>query len=370
MKIAIDARIIRSGTGRYIRELVANLEQIDHANDYLILVRRADLHYYQPRNPRFRLVEADFADYSWQEQWQFNQLLRSLNVDLVHFCMPQQPLLYTKPAVTTVHDLNLLRITTNDSMGWLELRVKQLVFRALLWTVARRAQRLITPSHFTEADLQRFAHVAADKIIVTYEGGVTPAVRTQPLPTYQNVPFIMYLGRAEAYKNNRALIEAHQNLLTTYPDLRLAIVGAIDDLRQADMAWVTARGYKNVDFTGFVSDEQQAWLYANCRAYVMPSLMEGFGLPALEAMAGGAAVVSSNTTASPEILGDAAHYFDPHKTGDLARAITDVLADEALRRRLITKGATQAKKYSWRRMAEQTLAIYSDVFTTISKKPD
>jgi glycosyltransferase involved in cell wall biosynthesis len=116
-----------------------------------------------------------------------------------------------------------------------------------------------------------------------------------------------------------------------------------------------------VIFTGFVSEGELRWLYENCSAYIFPSLSEGFGLPGLEAMMHGAPVVSSNATCLPETHGDAAHYFDPLDTEDIAKKISEVLDDIKLRKELIEKGKKQAAKYSWRRMAEQTLAVYNKV---------
>ena len=157
------------------------------------------------------------------------------------------------------------------------------------------------------------------------------------------------------------MIEAHQQLLRTKPELKLLIVGAIDSLRQSDIDWVKKQGYKNVDFLGWLSDEEAAWLYARALAYVAPSYMEGFGLPALEAMYQGAPVVSANTTCSPEVFGNAAHYFDPFSVSDMTSAINDVITNEALRKKLIAHGRTQVKKYSWQRMAEKTHEIYLQI---------
>ena len=89
--------------------------------------------------------------------------------------------------------------------------------------------------------------------------------------------------------------------------------------------------------------------------------MEGFGLPGLEAMGYGAPVVSSNATCLPEVYGDAAHYFNPEQTDDIAKAISEVLSDEEVRTQLIKNGYNQVKKYSWKKMAEQTHAIYLKV---------
>jgi glycosyltransferase involved in cell wall biosynthesis len=99
-------------------------------------------------------------------------------------------------------------------------------------------------------------------------------------------------------------------------------------------------------------------MYENCVAYVFPSLSEGFGLPGLEAMAHGAPVISSNATCLPEVYGDAAYYFYPYHTKEIANAIEEVVNNKKLRDELVVKGKVQVKKYSWRRMAEQTLEVY------------
>lgn len=357
--IVIDARKIKSSTGRYVLELCKNLESIDTNNHYKVIVLPDEVDYYQPTNPNFTVITSPHKHYTFAEQLGFNRFLRSLKPDLVHFYMPQQPLLYTRPAITTVHDLNLLRITDND-MGAMERFIKKKIFAGLLWIVAHRTRHIITPTQFTKDDLVKWAHIPAQKVTVTHLG-VYDLKRTKPVPHYKNVPFFIYLGRAEPYKNNRRMIEAHQKLLRTNPELKMVIVGAIDDLRKADMAWVKERGYKNVDFLGWLSDEEAAWLYEHSVAYVGPSYMEGFGLPALEAMTHGAPVVSANTTCSPEVFGQAAHYFDPLDVDDMARAMNDVLTNNELRENLIQVGKIQVQKYSWRRMAEKTLTIYNNI---------
>jgi glycosyltransferase involved in cell wall biosynthesis len=367
-RIAIDARVINSGTGRYIERLLHYLEEIDQQNEYLVLVRKNDLSYYQPKNPHFQIVEADFADYSLAEQWQFATLLNKLQPDLVHFCMPQQPLRYRGRGVTTIHDLNLLRITSNDDMNPVELRVKKLIFRFLLHRVAHRTAHILTPSQFTKNDLLHFHPMAADKVTVTYESADKVNAKPQPVSAYAHVPFIMYVGRAEPYKNNRGIIAAHQLLLKSNPELRLVIVGRKDVLRQADMRWVEKHGYKNIDFLGFVEDAELAWLYQHCATYVFASFMEGFGLPGLEAMAYGAPVASSNATCLPEVLGEAALYFDPSKPTEIAAAITKIMSDNQLRESLIQQGFQQHAKYSWRRMAEQTYKVYKKALSEKEQK--
>ncbi len=353
--IVIDARKMKSTTGRVVEELVRKFDETDRAHTYKVLVYPEELDYYTPVHPNIQMIAADFKHYTFGEQIGLALLLYKLRPDIVFFHMPQQPLLYFGKSVTLVHDLNLLRITAND-MGPVELVVKKAIFTLLLWIIAARATHIITPTKFTKDDLVAFSRISPKKVTVAYNGMIDVGAPV-PVPAFKNKRFIVYLGRAEPYKNNRRLIEAHQRLLTLYPDLHLIIVGGIDDLRKADMAWVKQQKYRHVHFLGYLSDEEAAWLYQRCEAFVQPSLMEGFGMPVLEAMQQGAPVASTNATCCPEVYGDAAHYFDPLSTDDIERAINDILSDTKLRQSLIDKGKEQAKKYSWVRQAEQVLTV-------------
>ncbi|NTW61159.1 glycosyltransferase family 1 protein, partial [Candidatus Saccharibacteria bacterium] len=116
--IVIDARIINSSTGTYVERLLSNLEKIDNNNQYTILVPTKDLNYWQPTNPNFKVIAADFANYSLSEQIRLKKLLDQIKPDLVHFCMPQQPVFYKGNHVTTFHDLTLLK-TYNSDKNWL-----------------------------------------------------------------------------------------------------------------------------------------------------------------------------------------------------------------------------------------------------------
>jgi len=116
--------------------------------------------------------------------------------------------------------------------------------------------------------------------------------------------------------------------------------------------------------TGFIQEDELPTAYAGALAYVIPSLSEGFGLPPLEAMACGTPVISSNVSCMPEILGQAPLYFDPYNIEDIEKAIEKVTGDDKLRAELSKKGLEQAKKYDWKRTAEQTLEVYKEVLGT------
>ncbi len=360
MHIAIDARIVNTSTGRYVERLLTYLEKQDTSeHTFSILVPSKDINYWQPTKKNFTIVPADYHWYTMEEQVGFYLFLRRLNADLVHFCMPQQPLLYRGLSVTTVHDLNLLRITENEGMSSFVLKAKQFIFGHLLRTVMKRSAYILSPTEFGKQDMLEFQKVPPEKIIVTYEAADLVSKTEQPVARYKNKKFIIVVGRAETYKNQKGALMAHQLLLKNHPDLHLVIIGKRDDTSRKLEEWALEEGYRQFEFFGFASDAELAWFYNHCAVYAFPSFMEGFGLHALEAMKHGAPVVSSNATCLPEVLGDAALYFDPTKPHDMAKQITRVLDDTKLRTQLIKKGAAQAKKYSWDRMAKQTLDAYN-----------
>jgi len=179
-------------------------------------------------------------------------------------------------------------------------------------------------------------------------------------------PYLLYVGNAYPHKNLERLILAFKKLIKEGLDYQLVLVGGEDyfykklkkhlnHFNQAERSTINQK----IIFPGFVSDKELGELYKSASLYIFPSLSEGFGLPPLEAMARGVPVVSSNATCLPEILGDAVIYFDPLDINDMAKQIKKALLGENLRKKLIKKGLEQIKKYSWKKMARETLAFYS-----------
>jgi len=360
MHIVIDARVINSGTGTYVAKLLKYLQEIDTTNNYTVLLREKDRDYWKPSAPNFTTRVAEFDNYSLAEQVGYKKLLEELSPDLVHFCMPQQPITYIGKRVTTMHDMTLLN-TYNSDKNWVVFRFKQLIGRYVWKRIAKISDHVIAISENTKREYQEFTHIQDEKISVVYEAGEAEVGAIEPYAPLPFQEFIMYVGQQPDYKNIRRLIDAHQKLLETHPDLGLVLVGRMNPDTAANKAWSESKGYRNVHFTGFLADSQRDWLFTKTRAYVFPSLMEGFGLPPLEAMAYGTPVVSSSASCMPEVLGDAAEYFNPLDVNNMASTIAKVIDNEELRQDLIARGHAQVAKYSWRRMAEETHAIYLKV---------
>lgn len=362
--IVIDARGISSSNGTYIEHLVHFLQKLDHSNQYTILTRYADRNFFRISSRNFKVGVADYGDYSLAEQTEFRKLLKKLAPDLVHFTTPMQPAFFNGKHVTTFHELTILRASSSDE-GWVTFQAKQLVASFIYMLAAKKSNHIITPSNFTKCDLVNFSGISPNKISVIHEAA---DVLVKRIENY-NHPFdeyILYVGQQSDYKNIRRLAEAHQKLLQEKPELGLILVGKRTGAILKNEEYFDRKGYKNILFTGFLSDAQRDWLYTNASAFVFPSLMEGFGLSGLEAMTYGTPVVSSDASCMPEIFGDAAQYFDPLSIDSMVRAIEEVLSSKELKDNLIQKGYARTKKYSWYRMAEQTLQVYCDI---LSKKP-
>ena len=364
--IVIDARIINSSTGTYVERLLHYLEQIDTTNRYTIIVPTKDISYWKPTNDNFTVVAGYFKNYSFAEQTSFKSFLDSLSPDLVHFCMPQQPLLYKGKTVTTFHDLSLLRVYNSDK-NWLIYHVKQLVGKFVFRRVAYKTNHIIVPTDFVKDDLVETFSISPDKVTRAYEAADVFVDKIEPY-NHPFSRFILYVGQQSDYKNIRRLGEAHQELLSKYPDLGLILVGKLNKSSLANKVFFEKNGYKNVLFTDFIPNSQRDWLYQQAAAYIFPSLTEGFGLPGLEAMGYGAPVISSNETCLPEVYGDAALYFNPYDPHDMAEKIDSVLADNSLRQQLINNGARQITLYSWHHMAEQTFEVYQAALMNLPEK--
>ncbi len=359
-KIVIDARELRTSSGRYVERLLHYLQKIDKVNDYDILLKPADMAGWKPSNPKFKKIECPHKEFTFAEQLDLLKLVSSLNPDLVHFTFVQQPIFYRGRVVTTMQDLTTLRFR-NPSKNWLVFTIKRYVYWWVNKIVAHKSVALIAPTEFVKDDVARFARLNSRKITVTYEAADKITTKPEKIAELENQKFIMYLGRPQPHKNLDRLVDAFNLLRQTRPNLRLVLAGKKDVLYDRLEKRIEQKKVKNVILTDFVSEAQLRWLYEHTQAYIFPSLSEGFGLPGLEAMVAGAPVVSSNATCLPEVYKDGAEYFDPESVDDMAVAINRVLSDEKLRAKLIRHGKVVADSYSWERMAQQTLDVYNGI---------
>jgi glycosyltransferase involved in cell wall biosynthesis len=362
--IVIDARIRRSTTGRYTDRLLEHLQAIDQANQYTILIQPDDP--WRPAVTNFRSAPCPYPQFSLNplDQFKFARQLYRLKPDLVHFTMTQQPLFYFGTIVCTTHDTTMYHFVRRGSTPLLLYKAKIGLYRFLVWWSHRKSKRIIVPSQTVAKEFTARQPFTKNKLVVTLESSEPPlsVPARKPEIMADDEQFIMYVGTAFPHKNLPRLIEAFDILHAQRPALKLVITGKTTEKHAVELiTWAKGRpSFKNIIFPGFVSDAELKWLYEHTRCYVFASLSEGFGLPPLEAMAHGAPVASSNASVMPEIYGDAAYYFDPKDPADIAEKVTEVLDNPLLRADLIRSGFERLKIYSWRTMATETLAVYTD----------
>lgn len=359
-KIIIDARESGTSTGRYIDKLVEHLYKLKHEHELIILTKAERTKFMSEIAPGLTIVQTPFKEFTFEEQLGLRKQIADMHPDLVHFGMVQQPVFYKGNVITTMHDLTTARFRNPDKNPAVFL-IKQQIYKWVNKKAARKSVAIITPTQYVKDDVVDFTHVDPDKITVTPEAA--DFIKDKPVPVKEvgDKSFIMYIGRPTPHKNLGRLIDAFALMQKTRPELHLVLVGKTDANYERHAAYVKERKIPNVIFTGFTSDAQLRWLFEHTKAYAFPSLSEGYGLPAVEAMMHGAAVVASNATCIPEVLGNAAYYFDPDNIEEMAAKIGEVVDDPLIREDLSERGKKQAAKYSWDRMAKQTLDLYDQV---------
>ena len=378
MRIGIDARSfgtgMATGIGRYVQELIQNLEKLDRKNQYVIFLRKENFNLYQPRSKNFSKVLADVPWYGVKEQVLLPAIFSSQGLDLMHFPNLNVPLLYSGKFVVTIHDSILLNLSGRDA-STLPLPVyliKKLGLRLSFWKAATKSSAILTPSKFVKDDLSKSFKLNPEKFFVTYESGnLAGKGRTDEERKIENVlerykvtpPFFTYIGNLYPHKNISRLLDAIKILNEDLRrDAQLVLVGKHDAFAARLAGEIIRKGVlKYVLMAGYMPDADYADLLKESAAYVHPSLSEGFGLGSVEAMSLGVPVVQSNASCLPEICGDAALYFDPYDPKDMAAKLAKILGNERLRKQLSKKGLARAKRFSWEKMAKETLKVYEKV---------
>ena len=362
-RIVIDARRMNSSTGHYVERLVHELESIDQDNEYIVILLEKEKDFYTPSVKNFSVVTSSSDHYTFAEQLKHVWLLYQLKPDLIHFWMPQQPLLYFGSRVTTIHDTTLIRYENID-MNPIIYKIRKAIFTFLLRNVIARSERVLVPTEYVRGDLDSWTRGKyTSKIITTHESGDMIHAEPETLKTLEGKRFLFWVGNAFPYKNIPRIVDAYAVLKQKYPDLELALAGKKDGFYDAIEADVRQRGIEGVHFVGYISDGEKRWAMQNARAYVCASLSEGFHIPILEAQYESCPVITSDATCLPEVAADTALYFDPNSTDELVSAVEKLFDTPGLREELIQKGHENTKRFSWRKMAEETHDTYRAVLS-------
>ncbi len=286
--------------------------------------------------------------------------------DLLHV-QYTSPLVCPVPCVVTVHDVSFLEHPEYFR------RERALQLKLTVGRTVRRAAKVLTVSEFSRNSiLKAYGDLHEDKVVVVSNSAAPlfrPISREAAAAAVRdrfsvNAPFLLGVGDLLPRKNQIGLIRAFTSLIQAYPQFPHHLVLAGKETWFAHYVRQAARESGLADrihFVGFVSDTELLHLYNACEVFVFPSYYEGFGLPAVEAMACGRAVVCSGTSALPEVVDGAALVFDPYSVHEMVRALADLLLDSELRIRMQRLGLQRAAHFSWEKAAKQTLDVYYEV---------
>lgn len=372
MRIGIDARLwSETGVGRYIRNLVWQLQKLDTANDYVLFVsQNLKIEDVRLTNKKWKIVPTDIRWHTLEEQRLFPKVLEKENLDLIHFPYFSVPIFYNRPFVITIHDLIIHHFPTGkaSTLPSPVYYLKLFGYKYVIQQAAQKAQKVITVSEATKDEIVKHLGISQDKIVVTYEG-VESTINEERRSKNEKLPFeyenyFLYVGNAYPHKNLDRLVEAFKLIVTEFPDTKLVFVGKDDYFYRGLKQKVRSlKIEKNIIFAGFVSEEELQAYYEYATATIQPSLMEGFGLTGLEAMKNDCLVLASDIPSLKEIYKDAALYFDPLAVESLHATIREVLVNGKLFQNYIVKGRKRVSEFSWKEMAEQTLKIYESCFS-------
>ncbi|MBX4205827.1 glycosyltransferase family 4 protein [Candidatus Microgenomates bacterium] len=367
MKILIDARMYgleNAGIGRYTVNLIEQIKQIDSTNDYVVLLRKK---YFDklilPKN--FKKILVDFRHYSFREQVILPKIILSEKPDLTHFVHFNVPVWFKGKFVVTIHDLLMHRqkglsaTTLNPAFYYL----KRMGYKKVFEKAVKDSKRIIVPSNFVKDDIVNTYHINPQKIAMTYLGVDVPLVKEKDVNEVlekfklKEKDYFLYVGSAYPHKNLKRAMEASDASKTT-----LAISCARNvflDRLEKDIQKTHTQNY--VKILGFVPDEDLAILYKKSLGFVYPSIMEGFGLQGLEAMANETLLLASEIPVFKEIYKDNAIYFNPFDFSDISRKMDLVKQmSKEKRKEIINHAKEYSTKFSWKKMAQETLKIYEE----------
>ena len=373
MRIGLDGiplTALKTGVGHYTFELACALAGVAPESSFEVVypsnlppvaITEQDASLSLPANLKIKRVRVGpLGRYWWSTG--LPRYVRSTGIELFHGTNYDVPLWRQCATVLTIHDLSLLiHPETHETR-----RVSR--FRRRLPLMARAANAVIVPTESVRSEVFEYLGLSADKVFAVPEAArtcFTPVELAETEVVRRRLgigdDFLLTVGTIEPRKNLLTLLSAFEELARERPlaTLQLVIAGSRGWLSEPFFAALERSPMRKlIILTEYLNDEELRALYSSCRAFVYPSIYEGFGLPPLEAMACGAPVITSRIPALEETTGAAAILVEPTNVEAFAAAIADLLDSDDLRSKLSALGRSRAGEFTWERTARLTLDVY------------
>jgi len=374
LRVGVDARLItyRRGIGNFVQHLLDALARLDTPHEFVLYVDSNAAVPLAPKHPRFTTRVLGPRIYPVWEQCSLPAQLRRDRIDVLHCPANAGPLHMPSSTrlVLTIHDvMYMLPRSTLPASPSLYQRIGRGYLRWAVPRVARDAAAVTTISEFSRADIARYVTTTAPMTVVYEAPG--PAFRivdpAHAAATVQSLgvsaSYLVALGAIDPRKNTARVIDAFARALPELPSSQqLVLVGLAPGARVHFGKQLRALGIETrVVLLGFVTESELVALYNAAELFVYASLYEGFGMPLLEAMACGTAVLGSTSASVPEIAGDAALLVDPTDVGAIAAAMIRLSNDASCRSALRERGRVRAQRFTWDQVARDVMNVYEQV---------
>ncbi len=312
------------------------------------------------------------AFYPLWEQWVLPRFLSNNKTDLLHCTGNTAPIWGKTPLLVTIHDLIFLEenyLFKKDG-GSLYQRFGNFYRSLVVPIIAKKATYIITVSEFQRQLIMKRLRIPANKISVVYNGADERFFKKATRPEIETArqkykigddPYFFFLANTEPRKNTDGVIKAFFLFCKKYPEFthNLVIKGLTDEILKKKIADLGAETVtERIHRVGYIDYDDLPLLYQGASILWFPSFSEGFGLPIVEAMAGGTPVITSNISVMPEIAGNAALYINPFKHEELVEQTYLLLTNEVLKNELINKGENIASKFTWTSSVNELLKVY------------
>lgn len=362
-------------------ELIRNLQQIDHENEYYIFVRPDEDDAVIKESPNFNIIRLKAHSYPAWEQIALPKAVKKYGCEILHCTSNTAPVNCSIPLITTLHDIiymesSFIKIATGAASAYQKLGN---IYRKLVVpAVVKNSSKIITVSNFERKRIADFFSIQENEKLMAVYNGVSehfkPVKNNDELKRVKEkyrLPdkYFFFLGNTDPKKNTKGTLKAFSDFRKqTGKDYKLVMLDYDKkELEKLLEEIGDKKLMKSIVLTGYVANTDLPAIYSQSELFLYPSLRESFGIPILEAMASGAPVITSNTSSMPEIAGKAGIMIDPYQPEQITTAMKIVSSEINLKAEMIREGILQATKFSWKTMAEEVLNIYTQTGKTLNQ---
>lgn len=336
--------INHSGIGTYIKNMIPHLI----GNYSLALLGNKKILESFPWSNQVKIIEADFPIYSISQQIYLPRLIPESTVFISpHYNIPLRKI-SAKKRLVIIHDVNHLAGLNKISF------IKKLYANYMIDAAVRKSDKIITDSYFSQKEILKYIQTGEKQIEVIHCGLNSEEIRSlanlvnfKELRQKHKLPtsYFLYVGSIKGHKNLLSALKAFKLFVKKYPNYKMVLIGVKPDefLKNNETSGLR----EGIIVPGFIPDSELPAIYSNALCLIFPSFYEGFGLPPLEAMSCGCPVIASNLSSIPEVCGNAALYFDPHKVDEIVKTMEQIVEDKKTVHQLIEKGFINLRKFTW-----------------------